>query len=158
MGTSRRSRLIAACWNRRSGGDSTIRLAGILPRERLGEALIAADWLALPSIWLENSPMVVLEALATGVPVLASAVGGIPEVVRHGENGWLVPPGDPEAIARALIQSVREREWLEQLRMRAKPVFPFEQAMSAWIALYSEIAGKVRVPGTAEEAVVHEPI
>lgn len=141
----------------RIGEDPTIRLAGILPRERLGEALAEADWLALPSIWPEITGIVALEALASGVPVLASAVGGIPEVVRHGENGWLVPPGDPEAIAQALIRSAREREWLEQLRMRAKPIFSFEQAMSAWISLYSEIAGKAQVPGAVEEAVAHEP-
>ncbi len=139
------------------GEDPTIRLAGILPRERLGEALAEADWLALPSIWPENSPIVVLEALAAGVPVLASAVGGIPEAVRQGENGWLVPPGDPEAIAQVLIRSVRERGWLEQLRMRAKPIFSFEHAMSAWISLYSEIAGKAQVPRAVEEAVAHEP-
>ncbi|GBD09749.1 hypothetical protein HRbin22_02010 [Candidatus Thermoflexus japonica] len=41
--------------------------------------------------------------------------------------------------------------------MRAKPIFSFEQAMTAWISLYSEIAGKAQVPGTVEKAVAHEP-
>jgi glycosyltransferase involved in cell wall biosynthesis len=140
----------------RIAGDPAIRLAGVLPRERLREALAEADWLVLPSIWPEITGIVALEALAAGVPVLTSAVGGIPEVVHHGVNGWLVPPGDPEAIAQALIRSIREPEWLAQLRARAGPVFSFEQAMSAWISLYAEIAGRARTPETLQEAVLHE--
>ncbi len=116
--------------------DPSIRLAGPLPRERLSEALAEADVLALPSIWPENSPLIVLEALAAGVPVLASAVGGVPELVRHGENGWLVPPGDARAIAEALAGWIRQPEALERLRAQAQPPFSFEQAMEAMIRLY----------------------
>ena len=63
--------------------------------------LAGAAALVVPSIY-EGMPLVVLEAMERGVPVVASAVSGIPEVVVDGETGWLVPPEDPEALAGAL--------------------------------------------------------
>jgi glycosyltransferase involved in cell wall biosynthesis len=63
--------------------------------------LRGAAALVVPSIY-EGMPLVVLEAMEAGVPVVASAVSGIPEVVIDGETGWLVPPEDPRALAHAL--------------------------------------------------------
>jgi glycosyltransferase involved in cell wall biosynthesis len=61
----------------------------------------AADAVVLSSAW-ENLPHTVLEALAVGSPVIATSVGGVPEVVRDGENGLLVAPNDPGALADAI--------------------------------------------------------
>jgi glycosyltransferase involved in cell wall biosynthesis len=61
----------------------------------------AADAALLTSAW-ENLPHSVVEALAVGTPVVATAVGGVPEVVRDGENGLLVAPGDVDALADAI--------------------------------------------------------
>ncbi|HSS75166.1 MAG TPA: glycosyltransferase [Thermoanaerobaculia bacterium] len=63
--------------------------------------LAGAAALVVPSTY-EGMPLVVLEAMAAGVPVVASAVSGIPEVVVDGETGWLVPPEDPRALRQAL--------------------------------------------------------
>jgi glycosyltransferase involved in cell wall biosynthesis len=63
--------------------------------------LHGAATLVIPSIY-EGMPLVVVEAMDAGVPIVASAVSGIPEVVVDGETGWLVPPECPEALARAL--------------------------------------------------------
>jgi glycosyltransferase involved in cell wall biosynthesis len=68
-------------------------------------SLIAdADVCAVPSVWEEAFGLAVVEAMAQGKPVVASRVGGIPELVRDGVDGLLVPPGRPEALARALAQ------------------------------------------------------
>ncbi len=68
---------------------------------RVRRLLAGAAALVVPSIY-EGMPLVVLEAMAAGVPVVASAVSGIPEVVVDGETGWLVPPEDPRALKAAL--------------------------------------------------------
>jgi glycosyltransferase involved in cell wall biosynthesis len=68
---------------------------------RVRRLLAGAAALVVPSIY-EGMPLVVLEAMAAGVPVVASAVSGIPEVVVDGETGWLVPPENPKALAAAL--------------------------------------------------------
>jgi glycosyltransferase involved in cell wall biosynthesis len=81
--------------------DGRVSLLGAVPRERVLGLFHAADASVLPSAW-ENFPHTVVEALAVGCPVIASAVGGVPEVVRDGENGLLVAPRDPAALAAAI--------------------------------------------------------
>jgi glycosyltransferase involved in cell wall biosynthesis len=82
-----------------------VRFLGAQPRERVLELLRAADGAVLTSDW-ENFPHTVVEALAVGTPVVATAVGGVPEVVHDGENGLLVPPGDRDAFAEAIRRFV----------------------------------------------------
>jgi glycosyltransferase involved in cell wall biosynthesis len=78
-----------------------VRFLGSVPRETVLRLFGAADASLLPSAW-ENFPHTVVESLAVGRPVIATAVGGVPEVVRDGENGLLVPSGDPVALADAI--------------------------------------------------------
>jgi glycosyltransferase involved in cell wall biosynthesis len=70
-------------------------------RSDIPDLLAAADLFVLPSRW-EGCPMVLLEAMAAGVPVVATRVGGVPEIVDHDRSGLLVPPEDPEALAAAI--------------------------------------------------------
>lgn len=135
------------------GEDPEIRLAGVLPRERIGEALAEADLLAVPSIWPENMPLAVLEALAAGVPVLASEIGGLPELIQHGVNGWQVPPGDADAIAAALVRFLEAPEVLEALRAGARPVHTMEAAMTAMMVLYRDVVGKQETAAWVPEPV-----
>jgi len=69
-----------------------------------------ADVLVVPSLWAENAPLVVLEARAAGCPVIASDIGGLPELVEHGRDGLLFSPGDSDALAKLLAQPARIRE------------------------------------------------
>ena len=83
------------------GLDGRVRFVGPLARTEVLTLFRAADAALLSSAW-ENLPHSVVEALAVGTPVVATAVGGVPEVVRDGENGLLVAPGDVAALAEAI--------------------------------------------------------
>ena len=85
-----------------AGLASKIRMTGF--REDVPALLAAMDAFVLPSIKSDGVPQVVMQALAMGRPVVASAVGGIPEVIQHEHTGVLVPPNDPAALATAVVQ------------------------------------------------------
>jgi glycosyltransferase involved in cell wall biosynthesis len=89
-----------------------VRFLGVQDRTSVLELFRAADAALLSSRW-ENFPHSAVEALAVGTPVVATRVGGVPEIVSDGENGLLVPADDPaalaEAIGRVVEPAVRER-------------------------------------------------
>ena len=100
------------------GLDSRVEFRGSVPRSEVLRLFRAADASLLPSAW-ENFPHTVVEALAVGCPVIATAVGGVPEVVRDGENGILVEPGDPTALAAAITRFFTDRDLRERLSAAA---------------------------------------
>lgn len=99
-GTSVQPTYVAAL-RRAAGGDARIRFHGPFAEGTQDRVLAGIDVLAQPSIWWENSPLTVLEALGAGIPVVASRIGGIPELIPDGA-GLLVPPRDPAALRAAL--------------------------------------------------------
>ena len=93
------------------GLEDLVRLPGPLPREALLELYPQAALLAAPCVIGDDGnrdglPTVLLEAAALGVPLVSTPVTGIPELVRDGETGWLVPPRDPAALAQAMAQAL----------------------------------------------------
>src|SRR4029450_3171936 len=95
-----------------------VRFLGTGTRSDVVRLFRAADVALLTSAW-ENLPHTVLEALAAGTPVVATAVGGVPEVVREGENGLLVPAGDVAAIAGAIDRLSRDEDLRATLAAQA---------------------------------------
>ncbi|BCY15472.1 glycosyltransferase family 4 protein [Actinoplanes sp. L3-i22] len=81
--------------------DLGVTFTGWLPAEGVAERVAASSVVVLPSLWPENFPTVALEALQAGRALVASRVGGLPELIGP-DNGLLVPPGDPDALATAL--------------------------------------------------------
>ncbi len=83
-------------------GHPAIRRLGPVPHERMGAIFQDLDVLVVASTWIENAPFIIREAFAAGVPVVASNLGGMAEMVRHGIDGLLFPAGDTPALAAAL--------------------------------------------------------
>lgn len=81
-----------------------VSLAGSFPPDQLYVCLRRLDLLVIPSLWMENTPLILLQALAAHVPVVVSAVEGMRREVRNGVDGVLVPPGDHAALATALAE------------------------------------------------------
>ncbi|MCA8954182.1 MAG: glycosyltransferase [Planctomycetes bacterium] len=102
----------------RAADDPRIRFAGAYAAADTPRVFAEMDLLIVPSTWYENTPFVVLEAFAAGVPVLASALGGLREVIRHDENGALFPAGDIDALRRAIERIAAEPSWFGHLRMK----------------------------------------
>jgi glycosyltransferase involved in cell wall biosynthesis len=116
-------------------------------------ALLAAmDCFVLASTRTEGVPQSLLQAMAAGVPVVASAIGGIPEVVVAGETGLLVAPGDPAALA-AGIDAVLDapgpaRRRAEAARALCEARFSHAAAIARLLALYDEVLA-ARAPAEA---------
>jgi glycosyltransferase involved in cell wall biosynthesis len=92
---------------------------GFLNREQLKARLSTATFLALPTRE-DNCPMVVLEAMAAGVPVLASAIGGVPDLIEDGVTGLLCDPEKPETFRTAAARLLNDRPFAERLAKAAK--------------------------------------
>jgi glycogen synthase len=104
---------------RRIGVGDRVRFEGFLAHDRLPAAMAHADVLVLPSLY-EELGTVLLEAVQAGLPVVASRTGGIPDVIEDGANGLLVPPGEPEAFARAIDRLLADRDLARRLSEEAK--------------------------------------
>ncbi len=102
----------------RHGLADVVQLNGFISEEAVLAQLNAADVFVMPSVVEPNGavdgiPNVIIEALAVGVPTVATAVAGIPEIIRNGETGLLVPPGDPVAL-KVAIQSLLQNPALRE--------------------------------------------
>jgi glycosyltransferase involved in cell wall biosynthesis len=104
-----------------------------------------ADVFVLSSIY-EAMPNVVLEAMAAGLPVVATRVGGLAELVTPGENGWLVPPQDPAALAAALTKLLSETETRQRFghagRRRVAQGFSLEVMVQRHEAVFQELTDR----------------
>ena len=89
------------------------------PRPDVPDLLNAMDIFVLPS-YSEGLSLALLEAMAAGMPVIATAVGGTPEVVTDGDNGLLIPPRDAAALAEALERLLADPAWAQRLGANAR--------------------------------------
>lgn len=93
-----------------------VRCLGPRPQAELRAELLRAEAALVPSTWQEPLGLVVLEALACGVPVIASEVGGIPEMIKPERTGLLVPGGDSAALACAIDRLLGQRDFRDRMR------------------------------------------
>jgi glycogen(starch) synthase len=96
-----------------------VRLVGPLQRRQVLARYATYDSLLVPSLWVEPFGMTVVEAMARGLPVIAANHGGPAEIIADGQDGRLVPPGDPVALAHALVELVSDPGLVHRMRIRA---------------------------------------
>ena len=121
----------------RSLASPNVRFLGQLGREEVWATLAQADVVAVPSLWYETFSLILHEAFAAGVPVIASDLGALSEAIRHGEDGWLVPPGDVTAWEQALGRLIAEPELLSRAHANIQPPMTQEEHLDRMEDLYS---------------------
>lgn len=149
---SLRDRLISLA--RQLNVSENVRFLGL--RGDIPDVMSAADAFALSSD-LEGLPLVLLQASAAGLPIVATDVAGNSEAVAHGLHGYIVPPGDSEAFARAMVRiaslTPAERVVLgEAGRVRVRQLFEMERIADQWEELYAELLDAVGGKGNRSEA------
>jgi glycosyltransferase involved in cell wall biosynthesis len=119
-----------------------ISFAGALDYRSVGAALRRLDALVVPSVWYENSPLVIQEAYAAGVPVIASRLGALAEKVQEGVTGYLFEPGDSGDLARVLKRLMLEPRQLAALRPNLRPGPDMAEHAAALTALYADLEAR----------------
>lgn len=127
------------------------RWRGSFARAQLPSILRELDALVVPSIWVENQPLVIREALAAGRPVLASRVGALPESVRDGVDGWLFEAGDAADLARLLRELCGAPQRLRDLAARLEPVKDLGAHVRELGATYRELLDARRAADSSGE-------
>jgi glycosyltransferase involved in cell wall biosynthesis len=102
-------------------GNDRIMYGGQIPPEELGRAFAEADYLLLPSLWHENSPLIILDALQSKTPVIASDIGGVSGLIEDGVNGLLFPMGDARALQQVLQRAIDDPGLAARLRLAPSP-------------------------------------
>lgn len=127
--------------------ETSVRFAGRCSRSEVARLRQRATALVVPSTY-EGMPLVVLEAMGDGIPVIASAVSGIPEVIVDGDTGWLVPPERSSALADALIAATSDcaesRRRGEAGRRRLERAYRPRHAAEHWLEALERVGGSPR--------------
>ena len=133
--------------------EDSVWLAG--DRDDIPDLLACMDVFVLPSLG-EGISNTVLEAMATGLPVIATRVGGNPELVQDGVTGLLVPVADVPALAAAIVALVDDPARCDQMGraavQRVTTDFEWERTVSAYLGVYDELLGLAPASGQMERA------
>ncbi len=131
----------------RAAADLPVRFAGGFDEAGAASAYASMDVLVVPSLWPENSPLVIHEAFMAGVPVVGARMGGIADLVTDGVNGLLYEADSPAALAAALQRLLDEPELLARLAGAAPPVKTIEEDAREWEARYRKVLAGRRGDG-----------
>ena len=141
----------------RMGVGRDVRFLGALPRAEVAERYRAADLFTLPSS-AEAFGNVFAEALASGLPIVGSATGGIPDLVEHGSNGLLVAPGDVHALAGAIRYLAKDPELRTEMALRnrakAEATLEWAQVTRRYLSMYEGIQRRAPARSLVAEPTV----
>jgi len=123
--------------------ENSVLFVGYFPDEKLPDLYAASDIFVLPALY-ENFPFAILEAQATGLPVISTKVGGIPELVTNNKNGLLVEPANSEQLTEGIMILLENPEFAEELGKRARQLvkekFAWPLITNEVVDLYSKIS------------------
>jgi glycosyltransferase involved in cell wall biosynthesis len=125
------------------GLQNSVRFVGRVANEDMPDLYASADCLLNPST-VDNMPISILEAFASGVPVVSTCAGGIPDLVEDGVSGLLVPVGDPQAMAREALQVLQNAGLAAALRQAGLAQagrYAWPQVRRLWLDAYRRVAG-----------------
>ncbi len=126
-----------------------VRFHGPYDNQRVDALMRGCDVIAVPSVWWENSPVVIQEAKRNRVPVICSDIGGMVEKVRPGLDGWHIPVGSAPELAALLRSLANAPEQLAAMRATIRPPAPSQAAVNEHLAAYDALfaAGQASVAG-----------
>lgn len=122
-----------------AANDPRISFCGTFPNESIGEIFAELDVLVVPSIWYENTPLVIYSAQEAGCPVIASNLGGMSEVIKHEKSGLLFEAGDFVGLASAIERLAQDRALLSRLSRNAEKPKSISDYVSELLTIYGEV-------------------
>lgn len=135
----------------------TVSFEGEFDHDNLPSLMADADWVVVPSVWWENSPLVIQEASQHRRPVIASDIGGMAEKVHDGVSGLHFKAGDPASLAATITRAVSTKRLWDELQRQIPPVYAMEDHVRSVSRHYHELLvsrpeeGLVRPPAPATE-------
>jgi glycosyltransferase involved in cell wall biosynthesis len=115
--------------------EGSLRWVGPYEPQELQRRMSKVDWVIVPSIWWENSPMVIQEAFCTGRPVICSGIGGMAEKVRHGIDGLHFEARNPTDLSDVLTQAVTTPGLWDELSSNIRQPMTYSQCADAYLRL-----------------------
>lgn len=124
--------------------DPRIHFLGTFPNDQINPILSELDVLVVPSIWYENTPLVIYSAQAARCPVIATNLGGMSEVIKHDRNGLLFESGNVEELARSIERVAQDRDLLDQLAKNAITPKSDADYVQELLLIYDEVLAERR--------------
>ena len=125
--------------------DPRIKFCGTFPNREIGRIFSDLDALVVPSVWYENSPLVIYSAQAAKCPVIASNMDGLADVVEHGRNGLLFESGNSSQLAATINTIFKDKNLLQELSERSKIPLSIQAYAEKIVAIYQDLvkSGKI---------------
>jgi glycosyltransferase involved in cell wall biosynthesis len=135
-----------------------VRFLGQLPSNEVRTRMRQAEFLAMPSVWYEGFPMTVVEAFSTGLPVIASRLGALQEIIQDGVNGRLFEPGNSADLANVIVSAIESNQF-QQLGRAARATYSQHYTprsnLSELEKIYSAALIQSTLPNTEQSTANH---